>query len=66
MLRSYDSCANSGLQYPLSPGARGKYGDFDGSENNISRAGEPPALCYADTAYSGAAVLTQRRTQDYA
>ncbi|WP_160637591.1 hypothetical protein [Pseudoflavonifractor sp. 60] len=30
-LRSYDSCANSGLQYPPSPGARGKCGEFDSS-----------------------------------
>ena len=27
----YTSCANSGLQYPPSPGARGKYGELDNS-----------------------------------
>lgn len=42
VLWSYDSPARGGLQYPPSPGMRGKFGESVSKRNEFSRAGIPP------------------------
>lgn len=51
VLRSYDSPARGGLQYPPSPGVRGKYGESVSKRNDFSRAGGIARSMYADTTF---------------
>jgi len=57
VLWSYDSPARDGLQYPLSPGARGKYGGKIATQHIHGRAGVRRNMSCGHAIISGAAVL---------